>query len=116
MELLKNVLCAVCVVVFVIGICAVINRLLLLAVRPRCGDGAFTVIMLDGDTKSPAAVISYYLSVYSVSGGMGQMKIVCVDRGLPKHTAELLKEMFGHERHVVFLSEDEFFGDFMQKK
>ena len=116
MELFKNIMCALGVVVFVIGLCAVFNRLLLLSVRPRCGEKAVTVIMLDDEMKSPAAVISYYLSVYSVSGGIGQMKLLCVDRGVPEHSLQLLKEIFRREKHVVFVTEEEFFGSFMQKK
>ena len=116
MEMFKNIMCALGVVVFVIGLCAVYNRLLLLTVRPRCGENAVTVIILDGEMRSPAAVISYYLSVYSVSGGIGQMKLLCVDRGLSEHSLQLLKEVFRREKHVVFVTEEEFFGFFTQKK
>ncbi len=108
MEFFKNAACAVGAVVFVIGLCAVFKRILLMAVRPRCGENAVTVIMLDGKTKSPAALISYYLSVYSVSGGIGQMRILCVDRGLPEHSLRFLKDVFRREKHVVFVSEEEF--------
>ena len=108
MDILKNIVCALGVVVFVAGLCAIFNRLLLLFVRPRCGENTFTVVFLDGGTEYPAAVISYYLTIYSVSGGLGQMKIICVDKGLSIHTAELLKEVFAHEKHVKFMSAEEF--------
>lgn len=116
MDILKNIACAVCVVVFVIGICAVVNRLLLLFVRPRCGERAFTVLFLDDEVKDPAAVISYYVSVYSVSGGIGEMKIICVDRGLSEKLLEFLRTVFAHEKHVVFMTDGDFFDMITQKK
>ena len=116
MDILKNLLCAVGVIVFTVGLCALFNRLLLLTVRPKCGEKAFTVVMLDDEMKSPAAVISYYQSVYSSAGGMGQMKIVCVNRGLQEHSLELLKEIFSRDKHIVFVDEAEFFGKLSENK
>ena len=116
MELLKNTAFAIAAILFAVGLCAVFNRILLLAVRPRCGEKAVTVIMLDGEMKSPAAVISYYLSVYSAAGGIGQMKILCVDRGLSEHSLQLLREVFRHEKHVVFVSEEDFLYCLSKKK
>ena len=114
MEILKNILCGLCAVIFVLGLCAAANRLLLLAVRPRCGENSFTVVMLDEKLKDPASVISYYLSVYSVSGGLGRMKIMCVDCGLDEETSALLKAVFRYDNHVVFIDKVEFF-DFLGK-
>ena len=116
MDILKNLLCAVGVIVFTVGLCALFNRILVLTVRPKCGEKAFTVVMLDDEMKSPAAVISYYQSVYSSSGGMGQMKIVCVNRGLQEHSLELLKEIFSRDKHIVFVDEAEFFGKLSENK
>ena len=61
MDILKNLLCAVGVIVFTVGLCALFNRLLLLTVRPKCGEKAFTVVMLDDEMKSPALIIRYLL-------------------------------------------------------
>lgn len=102
----RNIILAIVLIFFVIGVITVISLILMRAVYPDKKSNIVIVCPFGKEDRDCAVIVSCIISILTVLGLLSRCSVAVVDKGMHPNEKENILYSFGRDPNVTVLGSD----------